>query len=197
MQVRHWLLLCVIIAVVFLIGGFALHDVIFPPREIIIDTTNWEAVRNWEQITQQSEIIARKLHEFKPRIVYSRVDTFIIYDTTQAQNIPVQLYSECYHVPLLVDRDTFTIPVKVAIRYQLIDTVWVRTDPMPYPIIIKQKQKAIKFWGYGAMTVNSQKRLLSEIRFGVHIGEHLFIYGGSRVDSELDAIAETGIGWRL
>jgi hypothetical protein len=197
MQVRHRLLLCVIIAVVFLIGGFALHDVIFPQRELIIDTTQWEVVRNWEEIARNSTIIARKLHEFKPRPVYIAGDTVWIYDTTQVQNIPVQLYSECHNVPLLVNSDTNYIPVKVEAQSQLIDWIRISTDPMPYPIKIKQKQKAIRFWGYGAIAINSQKRPLSEIRCGVHIGEHLFIYGGSRVDSRLDAIAEAGAGWRL
>lgn len=197
MKGRHVFLLCAIIAVVFLIAGFALHDVIFPQRALIIDTTDWEVVRSWQQIARNSTVIARKLHEFKPRPVYIAGDTIWIYDTTQVQNVPLQLYSECFNVPLLVNKDTNYIPVKVEAQYQLIDWIRISTNPMPYPIKITQKQKAIRFWGYGAIAFNSQKRLQSEIRAGVDIGRHLFLYGGSRLDSQLDATVEVGAGWRL
>uniref|UniRef100_A0A6H2A0V5 Uncharacterized protein n=1 Tax=viral metagenome TaxID=1070528 RepID=A0A6H2A0V5_9ZZZZ len=197
MKTKHILLLCVIIAFIFTIAGFALHDVIFPQRELIIDTTDWEAVRNWEQIARNSMIIARKLHDFKPRPVYIAGDTIWIDPTTQVQNVPVQLYSECHNVPLLVNSDTNYIPVTVEAEYQLLNFIRLSTNPMPYPIKIKQQQTSVRFWAYGAVSVNTQKRLLLETRAGVYIGEHLFIYGGSRLDSQLEATAEAGLGWRL
>lgn len=195
-----WLTVAVLIFTTIFIWELLIRPKLFPSRTetIEVNTTEWEAVRHWQDIAEQSTLIARYAQNFRPRLIVVHEDSIIIDSTTQVKDIPIQLFSECYDVPLLVNKDTSNIQIYVDAQYQLIDWIKVYTKPLPYPIKVEVKTpNKIDFWMQGAVSYTTQRRIQVETGMGVSIGKHLFLYGGAEVNDQLDAIGKAGIGWRL
>jgi hypothetical protein len=106
------------------------------------------------------------------------VDTFIAYEDTPCSEYPIQTKQGIFPIPITYDGTRITDWYgEMFVRFQGIgDSMWVE---IPHRAIKlhKSKVKPLRFYGYGAISLNIQKMVLSEMELGATFFSRFTAFG--------------------
>ncbi len=143
------------------------------------------------------------VHEYKydttksiDTIIISQVDTFIINEDSPIGEIPVRMKTTTDSLPIMVGTERIYLPIETTITYRgILYKHTIQTIPKLYNVQVKSKQKFITFHKSLAISMDGQKRVLSEIRLGATFGfsRKLTIYGGLSYNSDNEFSPAVGL----